>query len=634
VRASHAESHDDLGHVLHEEIERLPERFRVSVVLCDLEGRTHEQAARHLGWPIGTVKSRLTRARERLRDQLTRRGVSPSAGVITLLRPGVMENLLPGVFVQATASAAVRFGASRTLLGGSAAILAQGVLTAMSMTRWWKVASLLLVAGATVSSTGLLAGKGTMAVAARPQDVGKATTTSPGDDMPIAAVKLGKVKLAVFEYGTLEPSQRNEVLAQAEGRTTIKSILPEGVKVKKGDLVCELDSAALRDQLVNQKIATQAAQAAVENARLTREVAEIAVVEYEQGVYPSDLQTIQGELKRADLSLKNTETRLERIRRARQRLNEILGRKVRATEPSDIVAELDLDDRLDSANQALSRERLSLEKAQTKLNVLQNYTKGKTIKELKSEVGKARSDELAKQVRWELEKEKEAKLERQIALCRIYAPSEGMVFSIVGEGAVARERMKVMEIFSTTPMLANVNVPESMIARIKPGQKARVWVDAFPSETYTGVVQNVAPVPERPRMGKDVGKNVYPTIVKLDQSQKGLRPGMNARVAIPFSEREDVTMVPRSAVLHFDFDNKTFVKVKKQEGGFESREVVTGDLDETATLIEIKQGLKPGEQVAKNPLKLLSEEEKSKREQGRLQWIVPRKSAAPQPEAP
>jgi len=63
VRASLAESHDDLAHVLHEEIDRLPERFRVSVVLCDLEGRTREQAARHLGWLVGTVKSRLAQAR-------------------------------------------------------------------------------------------------------------------------------------------------------------------------------------------------------------------------------------------------------------------------------------------------------------------------------------------------------------------------------------------------------------------------------------------------------------------------------------------------------------------------------------------------------------------------------------------
>ena len=67
----------DLRAVIHEEIERLPERYRVPVVLCDLEGRTHEQAARHLGCPVGTVKSRLARGRVLLRDRLTRRGLSP-----------------------------------------------------------------------------------------------------------------------------------------------------------------------------------------------------------------------------------------------------------------------------------------------------------------------------------------------------------------------------------------------------------------------------------------------------------------------------------------------------------------------------------------------------------------------------
>ena len=52
---------DELVALLHEEIDRLPERCRVPVVLCDLQGLTHEQAARHLGWPVGTVKSRLAR---------------------------------------------------------------------------------------------------------------------------------------------------------------------------------------------------------------------------------------------------------------------------------------------------------------------------------------------------------------------------------------------------------------------------------------------------------------------------------------------------------------------------------------------------------------------------------------------
>ena len=155
---------DGLGRLLHEEIDRLPERFRAPVVLCDLEGRTHEQAARHLGWPVGTVKSRLSRARERLRDRLTRRGLSPTASLVGMLRPGGLAELIPAHLVSSTTSAAIRFGASRAILGGASAVLAQGVLTAMSMTRWWKVASLLLVAGATVSGAGLIAGRPSSAV--------------------------------------------------------------------------------------------------------------------------------------------------------------------------------------------------------------------------------------------------------------------------------------------------------------------------------------------------------------------------------------------------------------------------------------------------------------------------------------
>src|SRR4051812_9311396 len=201
AQASRVEGHDDLGPVLHEEIDRLPERFRVSVVLRDLEGRTHEQAARHLGWPVGTVKSRLTRARQRLRDRLVRRGLSPTAGVLAALRPGGLEELLPGSLVSSTTGAALRFAASRTILGGSTAILAQGVLTAMSMTRWWKAASLLLVAGATVSGVTLMARGSGPGGGLQVQTTAKA---GPGSGRQVAPANLGKFRISTQGRGVLE----------------------------------------------------------------------------------------------------------------------------------------------------------------------------------------------------------------------------------------------------------------------------------------------------------------------------------------------------------------------------------------------------------------------------------------------
>ena len=82
--AANFDAHEDRAcpereRVLHEEINRLPERYRVPIVLCDLEGHTCEEAARRMGRPVGTVKSWRSRGRERLRGRLTRLGLAPVA---------------------------------------------------------------------------------------------------------------------------------------------------------------------------------------------------------------------------------------------------------------------------------------------------------------------------------------------------------------------------------------------------------------------------------------------------------------------------------------------------------------------------------------------------------------------------
>ncbi len=160
-----AEMPDDLGSALHQEVGRLPGRFREPVVLCYLEGRSCEEAAEALAVPVGTVKSRLATARGRLRDRLTRRGLAPSAAgaVATLLAAeGASASAapLPGLSVETTTEAALRFSKVPAMAGSGmvpdrALALAKGVLRAMMMNKL-KVAAVAL-SGVLVLGSGLLA---------------------------------------------------------------------------------------------------------------------------------------------------------------------------------------------------------------------------------------------------------------------------------------------------------------------------------------------------------------------------------------------------------------------------------------------------------------------------------------------
>jgi cobalt-zinc-cadmium efflux system membrane fusion protein len=147
----------DLRVVLDEEVNRLPDRYRVPFVLCYLESRTQQEAARQLGCPPGTVASRLAWARDRLRARLTRRGLGLSTGALaTLLRAEGAPAAMPAALVDATIKAALAFAAGGTAAAGLAtapAALAEGVLHAMRLTRIKTVAAVLLTLGALGAGT-------------------------------------------------------------------------------------------------------------------------------------------------------------------------------------------------------------------------------------------------------------------------------------------------------------------------------------------------------------------------------------------------------------------------------------------------------------------------------------------------
>ncbi len=126
---------DELRLVIDDELSRLPESFRSPIVLCDLEGKTQREAAAHLGVPVGTVSSRLSRGRDLLRRRLTRRGLAlPSVGLAVESLRAATPVVVPRALVASTAKAAARFAIEGSLAGTVPAYLAtitQGVLKTM-----------------------------------------------------------------------------------------------------------------------------------------------------------------------------------------------------------------------------------------------------------------------------------------------------------------------------------------------------------------------------------------------------------------------------------------------------------------------------------------------------------------------
>jgi RND family efflux transporter MFP subunit len=327
-------------------------------------------------------------------------------------------------------------------------------------------------------------------------------------------------------------------------------------------------------------------------------VAEIAVVEYKEGIFVQDFATVEGEIKLSESDLARSEDRLEWARRMFDKGYVSMAQKV-------------------SEELTLKKAQFALEQAQSKRTVLIKYTKGKTIKELESEVEKARSDELAKQATWELEKGKEEKLEKQIANCTLTAPIDGLVVYAndptrsfgsnqpqVEEGATVRERQKLISIPDIARMQVNAKVHESQIDKITTNMKARLRVDAFADQLLNGTVLDVAPLPDPSNFfSSDI--KVYTTHIRIDDPLSGLRPGMTAQVEILVDRRENVLSVPVQAILQYN--GKEHV-TKKVGDRFARGEVEVGASNEK--FVQINKGLAEGDLVVLNPMALMTEEEK------------------------
>ncbi|OAI39891.1 hypothetical protein AYO40_05310 [Planctomycetaceae bacterium SCGC AG-212-D15] len=148
-RADTAADVRELQRALDEELSRLPERFRLPVLLCCLQDQTTDEAAQQLGWSFATVKGRLQRGRKMLQQRLKKRGIALSASVLATVRAEGTVGAAPINLVTSTVQAALHGTMTPTV-----AALVKGASRAMLWTKI-KLAVAVVVACAVVAVGGL-----------------------------------------------------------------------------------------------------------------------------------------------------------------------------------------------------------------------------------------------------------------------------------------------------------------------------------------------------------------------------------------------------------------------------------------------------------------------------------------------
>jgi len=439
-----------------------------------------------------------------------------------------------------------------------------------------------------------------------------------------AVVQRGNLRISETVRGNLRAKDSISIKSSIEGTSTILTLIEEGTQVEPGDLIAQLDVSKMRDNRVVQEIAVQNA-----SAELTKAVEQYGIQEIQN---TSDIAAALQRLTfaRQDLTKYQEGDWPQQLAAADEAITLAKERMARAEDT--LKWSTDLEQRGFVQRTELEADEFAAEAAKIEWNqavrekeLLEEFEHPRRLAELEADIEESERDlervkkqanarladyEAARESairRLDLEQEKLRKLEDQISKGEIRSPSTGIVVygrsssrygggEPVQEGGTIRERQEIVSIPSSTGMIVDASLHETVLERVRVGLPCAITIDAIPGESFAGRVDFVATLPDSGNWFSDPNQRVYRAEVSISNPIADMRPGMSCRVEILAEDLTDVVYVPVQSVFVDAGNPICFVR----EGQATKRVPVEVGLD-NSKWVTIEKGLREGQTVLLSP---------------------------------
>jgi HlyD family secretion protein len=392
----------------------------------------------------------------------------------------------------------------------------------------------------------------------------------------------GDLVVTVTSQGLVESSENTEIKCQVRGRNAVLWIVESGTTVKPGDSLVRIDSLFLQEQIDERTKYAHWSQSAADQSTANIARATLAVSEYEQGRYISEVMSQEKDLVVAEAALKTAENRLSHTR--------VMAR-------SKYISELDVEEKTFAVQQA----KLNVELNRTQLDVLKRFTKKEQSQTLSGELKAITATHKANAERATADASRRDRALDEVQHCVVKAPRGGLVIhpsaanwesGPIAEGTRVYKDQIMLLMPDLSKMQVKVGINESVVDRVKVGQKASVKLADM---TLEGTVSSVASI-TKPAGWWTANEVNYDTMISLPAGH-GLRPGMSAETEVTIASYEDVLTIPVAAVV--ESGDSHFCWVQTAQGPMR-RPLKIGDSN--GVFIVVDQGLAEGDEVILNPI--------------------------------